>query len=283
MIRREPAAIVAAHRMDPGRLELYVEGRRDRLFLMWILDKRMSKNATIKEVSSVDIPETLGGERGRLMAFAKMIEGGPSSIMIFADADHDRLLGRDVPKGVVLTDFRDLEGYLIRVDLMDKLLALGLGDEACVSSEVIEGMLSAGREIACIRVASDERGMQLPFSKTRLDKHLDVKKNGVVVFLRDSYLRALVSNAQLSLKLVEHVVGISNEVSDRFRDVESIQMIHGKDFMVMVDELMRSLGGRGVDSRSIWMAFERESVVGFKVLASVVAFLCAAGKEVSSL
>lgn len=65
-MRRDPQTILTAHRMDPTRRELYVEGPSDRIFLDWLAGEEKDANARIIEVSLVDLPRVslLGGRRG---------------------------------------------------------------------------------------------------------------------------------------------------------------------------------------------------------------------------
>ncbi len=61
MIRRTPDAIVIAHRMDPARRELYVEGHRDRLFFCWLMGLAQDVNTKVIEISAVDLPNVEAG------------------------------------------------------------------------------------------------------------------------------------------------------------------------------------------------------------------------------
>src|SRR5206468_3136096 len=73
MLRRDPEAIVTAHLMDRARRELYVEGRRDRIFLDWLISTDRHPDVSVVEISSVNLPEISGGERGRLLHFARLV------------------------------------------------------------------------------------------------------------------------------------------------------------------------------------------------------------------
>src|SRR5262245_4364060 len=123
MIRRTPEAILTAYRMDPARRELYVEGRRDRLFFDWLMGTLSVTKACVREIAAVELAcVSNGGERARLLAFAGQIGQAPIALMCFADADSDRLLSRPVPQRVWLTDGRDLEGYVLHPTCIEKVL-----------------------------------------------------------------------------------------------------------------------------------------------------------------
>jgi hypothetical protein len=63
-VRQDPQRILAAHRMDPARRELYVEGPGDRIFLGWLVGDQKSPDARIIEIDLVELPtDILGGKK----------------------------------------------------------------------------------------------------------------------------------------------------------------------------------------------------------------------------
>ena len=80
MIRRNPKAIIMAAQMDHERRELYVEGKKDRLFIKWLTLGRISSNSRILESNVVEINESQGGEKERLLLFAKLSEDKANNI-----------------------------------------------------------------------------------------------------------------------------------------------------------------------------------------------------------
>ena len=73
-MQRDIKAILVAHKIDPKRRELYVEGRRDRSFFLWFLGDERDPDTSIFAIDSVrcDVPVE-GGCRGRLLTFAASI------------------------------------------------------------------------------------------------------------------------------------------------------------------------------------------------------------------
>src|SRR6266542_1133360 len=70
MLRRVPETILIAHRMDPGRRELYVEGVRDRVFLNWLVGDGLGLRSAVVPIELVDLPNVdEGGNRERLKRF----------------------------------------------------------------------------------------------------------------------------------------------------------------------------------------------------------------------
>src|ERR1039458_9003533 len=107
-MQRDIKAIIVAHRIDPKRRELYVEGRRDRSFFLWFLGNERDPNAIIFDIDSVRCDDPVeGGCRGRLLTFATNIRSYNLKVRCFADADFDRILNRPVPANTWLTDRRD--------------------------------------------------------------------------------------------------------------------------------------------------------------------------------
>ena len=205
MIRRTPEAIVIAHVMDQSRKSLYVEGLRDRLFLSWLLGDQADNGAVIAEIDFVEIPESgAGGNRGRLIKFAEQLGTKDVAIRMFADADWDRVLGRCLPQRVWLTDYRDLEGYILCERCLDKLLRLGIGTERVSARNLLAAVLNSARPLGALRLASDIDGLNLPFQNTDLTRHVAGEGEAISVDLA-SYLRALLQNAGISLSRLQQI------------------------------------------------------------------------------
>jgi hypothetical protein len=197
-VKRDVVAILAAHRLDPARRELYVEGHRDRMVLLWLVGADLHENSRIVEVRFVDVNVDTGGERGRLLKFAAEVEGDPAQIRALVDADFDRLLGMTVPSNVWLTDRRDLEGYVLREDCLDKVFRLAASTDQVNVGDILRALTSAARRLSALRVMSARTGLDLPFQKTPLAKHVAATKTGFTLDI-ESYLRVLLQNGGVSL------------------------------------------------------------------------------------
>jgi hypothetical protein len=262
--------------MDPDRLELYVEGRRDRVFLQWILKGNQSKHALIKEIAFVDLPGVVGGERGRLIAFASAVEGKTQRLLFFADADYDRLLGRSLPGNVILTDGRDLEGYILREDCMEKVIALGLTSDTIPADKVLNQALMVGKRLAHIRLLSEINNLRLAFQATNLKKHLVWEKDGSLSFSLKTYLSALLSNSQRSLTQTDYILSEVQNLEMRFKETPILELIHGKDFMEILDKFLdHATKDARITSDTIWMTFERSHVLFYQALQKIYNLLLA--------
>jgi hypothetical protein len=73
---------VVAYIMDPQRRELYVEGVGDKGFLDWLIGEAFLPGARVVCIDSIDIEVDEGGNRGRLLAFLKLMVAQVSRIQI---------------------------------------------------------------------------------------------------------------------------------------------------------------------------------------------------------
>ena len=274
MLRRVPEAILTALKMDPARVELYVEGERDRMFLTWILGACLPQNARIIPITFVDIPDVeKGGERGRLLSLAQGVGPEQERIRFFADADFDRLLERDVPALVWLTDCRDLEGYVISLDCIDRVLRLALAVDEPTAEQVREQIYSYGRRLGLLRLLSEVRGLDLPFQHSDLRRH--VRWNGARLELRfQRYLQSLLQNAGITLNRLEEVNASLRELTLKHETTANSQIIHGKDAFCITERFLEKVGIRKDEGeRLLWCSFERRAVQFFPILGCVVGYL----------
>ncbi|TGV40432.1 hypothetical protein EN829_003795 [Mesorhizobium sp. M00.F.Ca.ET.186.01.1.1] len=152
---------------------------------------------TVLTVDAVDFAVPVsGGNRGRLVEFAKIVEGKTTAIMFFADADYDLLLNKKPPGNVLLTDRRDIEGYIFNERAIGKILRLSL----CTTEEskpLFNAIISICKRVAAIRVFSEERGLKLPFQDTNLKRYISKGTNPMLD--EGAYIKALMQNGEISL------------------------------------------------------------------------------------
>ncbi len=276
MIRRAPQAIIMAHRMDSDRRVVYVEGSHDAAFLKWLVGARKHPDAQIREIGTVKLDDVGdGGERGRLIGFATLLSvANCARIRCFADADFDRLLKRECPKSVWLTDGRDLEGYVLRNECVEKVLLLGIGQHAVSARDILNDVLTVGRRVGILRVVSEVDELALPFARTKLQRHLTMSQ-GRVNFALEPFLQALLQNAGTSLAMKNRVLKRVAEVADDLVDVPDIQIIHGKDAFCLIEKALSQFGiRRGAEvGKMLWSSFESRFVERGSNLDQVQSFL----------
>lgn len=273
-MRQDPQRILAAHRMDPERRELYVEGHSDRIFLDWLIGDQKNKDARIIEIGLVELPDVItGGEKGRLLAFAREVEGAAAQIKVLADADTDRILERSIPANVLLTDKRDLEGYVLRPECVEKVIRLGYLNDRLDTHQVLREVTSIGRELGILRLMSELDERNLPFQKTELKRHLIINGDSVRLNL-ERFATALLHNAGISRKELPEIVRRHQEVAETYSHLGDGQIVHGKDSIVVLERLLRVHGLQSEDTgRLLRCSYERQWIQGHPVLERVYEFM----------
>ena len=274
MIRRTPEAIVTAHMMDPSRRELFVEGSRDRLFLRWLLGEHLHPNANVIEISAINIPFVdAGGERGRLMAFARWVNGHDVKIRFFADADFDRLLRRAVPRKVWFTDSRDMEWYIVNESCLEKVLKLGVATEVLTALELLGTVQTLGRRPGLLRVLSEIQALELPFQRTDLSRFLRYTAGRLRLDF-DGYVQALLQNAGISLRKKNSVLQGVAVLEQQYAEFPDCEIIHGKDaFSIIVKALSRFGAKESEAVKMLWTSFEAVFVTAGSNLKAVQEYL----------
>jgi hypothetical protein len=219
--------------IDQARRVLFVEGSRDLAFWRELVPSLDRKDTVIYPISVLECELSDGGERGRLFFVANTILASAASrrILFFADADYDRLLGREELSNVVLTDGRDLESYGLTHACFERLCVRGVGMDRAAAEAVFDRVIEATKPIGMLRVASMRTNLKLPFQRT-LDKGRFAK------FLVDNrrldisrLITTLLQNAQISLAKISEVVELFRLESDNLDQIAIDQIVHGKDFI----------------------------------------------------
>lgn len=263
--------------MDSRRRELYVEGRRDRLFFNWLLGSRRSQNTVIHEIDSVAfdaIPE--GGNRAKLMCFAEAIAPQCLAVRCFADADFDRILRRPCPDNVWLTDTRDLEGYFLQPRCIEKVLRLAMVSEKLNPEAVLTEVRNHARPLGVLRLLSVQRGLKLPFQERPVRPHLR-RTGGRLNLNFDAYLQSLLQGAHVSLKRMQKIKAEHSALLEATKNVDERELLHGKDCVAVLSVLLKAdeFKENAVEP-SCWTSLDREVLNGFPNLESAIAYLCAA-------
>lgn len=271
-MRRDPQTIFATHDLDPDRCDLFVEGVRDRQFLEWLVGSDKHSKATVTEMEFVDVPGTLvGGQRARLMAFAMQALEDDATIRFFADADFDRLTGAAVPANVWLTDGRDLEGYLIRADCVEKIWRLALNAEVDADA-LLSCVVDAAKAVTFLRLASLELQLDLPFNATTLRGRVTATPSCVEVH-RETFARALLQNGEVTLGRLDELIARATTIAESAPEPEC-DLIHGHDFLELLTEILLKAGVSRRDApKCAWASFERGHAIGHPALSEVLAYL----------
>jgi hypothetical protein len=273
MIQRDLKAILAAHRIDPERRELYVEGKRDRLLLHWLAEPDIDYNTSIIEIANVYLPnETVGGERGRLLALARASQTWEAQMAFLADADFDRILRRRVPRNVWLTDRRDMEGYLLREECFRKAMVIGHGIETWSPQELLLEVQKTGRTLGLLRLVSEVDHLDLPFRKLKLERYVGIKNKTLSIKV-DQLLQTLLQNARLTIKRRDGIMQRFEQLKEEYSSMPDSELIHGKDALRLYEIAVEKYGGDSKAANALWVTFERAWVGEYPALGKVCEFL----------
>jgi len=227
---------------DPKMRILFVEGNRDLAFWREIVPLRERKDTVIYSIGVIDVEVKTGGERGRLIRLAEIVNDSEFRLRIrfFADADCDRLLARERLETVILTDGRDLESYTLSNSCFEKLWLTGVAGAVGEDKKLLSSVINLAKPIGILRVVSEKYQMNLPFQRlfekgwkrfltgNRFDRTLDFKK----------LMRTLLQLKHNSLKDYDDLNRIFETENDSFNQFDSIQIIHGKDLIGILEVLL---------------------------------------------
>lgn len=271
-IRRTPQAIIKSFEMDPDKRAVYVEGQNDRLFFEYVFEDQIDEQTVFLEISTVDLPEVdKGGNRGRLIEFAKQISESGVKIKCFVDADSSRILhSLEFPHTIILTDFRDLEGYLYERSYINKFIKVGLKTEK-ITPEYLLDEISKAREIAILRLCSEEKEYKFPFNQVNKNLHryyqpgqdINLKKY-IAVLLQKCDNKPTDNDFKYSLE----------QSTEKCRTISDRDLLHGKDVLRIIKEIASTLGLKKDNVELVfWMSFDRADVGKFPALKEVDEFL----------
>ena len=275
MMRRSPTTILLAHKFDPARRELFVEGSIDRSLLEQWLGTRKHSDARITEIKFVDLPQDLpGGERGRLMHFARAVSPDFTSLKFFADADFDRLLNRPTLPHVWLTDGRDLESYLLNETCLCTAIRLGVNTDSITGSQLLKIIKSIGRQLGLLRAISERDSYNLPFQRTKLARFLTVKRCTVTLDL-NRYLASLLNNAdpRISLRTRDIILTQLQAAEIDYAKWDDFQIIHGKDLICLFECALKNYGAPKHCDGYLWLALDKAALENYAQLKKVKNFL----------
>lgn len=276
-MRRAISAVLAAHKMDPRRYELYVEGQRDKTFLDWLVPLAERRDARVVLISSIEVPNTgEGGERQRLVEFLNVVSTEAPKIRGLVDADSYRLIEQPglLPMNAWLTDYRDLEAYVLALENVQTGLQLGYGQDATVAPEIFDSMVRVARRVAVLRLVSENLDLDLPISAHKWLRYVRCNRFGIIDLDEDGVISSLLQAAHVSLARKDEIAAYWTELFRALTTVDNRDIIHGKDAMALLTRQFRSLGVVTDDVTPVlWTTFRREYVREHSILIEVVEFL----------
>jgi hypothetical protein len=273
--RRTPEAHFKSLEFDPDRKILVVEGLEDRLFLEYLCGKKINKNAIILEIETVEINSTIyGGNRGRIIHFAGLLKTNHPNIKFLVDKDYSQYTNEKLPLNTILTDFKDLEGYLYKENYIDKFLKIGIKTDKINSSHLLKELYKA-KFFGYIRLTSLINDLNLSVNKTnkKITKYIKVDSLYKVTFKENDYLISLIQNSTQKPKLDDLKDEIVNTI-EKFKTEENNLLVHGKDVLAILKSICIKLGNSKENIENIfWMCFDSNDLNMHPNLKGTVDFL----------
>jgi hypothetical protein len=221
---------------DPTRRVLFVEGNRDVVFWKVIVPTMQRGDTVIYPISEILADQVDGGERGRLIWYARTVAETliAGRVSFFADADNDRILQIPLPENVTLTDGRDLESYALSECCMIRLGLQGIGTPEHEAATLLSVVVAVTRPIGVLRIMAARKGIGLAFQRTlresRIRRFLQGDYLGVTLDV-DRLLSTLLQNSNISLARKDDFSAWLAAETERCRRFEDNEIIHGKDFV----------------------------------------------------
>jgi hypothetical protein len=271
-LRRKPEAIIKSFEMDPEKKAVYVEGIEDRLFFEYAFEKQVKDGTLFFEIETVDLPEVAkGGNRQRLIEFAAQVESSDAKIKCFVDTDYTNICKKEtIPKTAILTDFKDLEAYLYEKKYLNKFIKLGLKTNK-ITPQFILDEISNAREIAILRVCSQDKNFDFPFQKT--NEHFSRYYKPTKGLNLNGYIQTLLQNSKIKPQKIELHTAI-NETKNKCKQIDNRHLIHGKDVIEIIKEISRILGYKKDNIELVfWMSFDNADINKFPALKKVAEFI----------
>lgn len=284
-LRRSPEVILAAHEFDQERRELYVEGVRDRVFLNWLVHERQDPNALVVCIDDVDIPdphtdldEDSYGNRERVIELMRIVDGHAPRIRGFIDRDQDHLVGAAaLTRNVWVSDFRDMESYVLFEENLDQVLRAGAGTESVEASNMLTSLFDTATFLAAARLVSQRNAYRFPVGSAKWERHIRAVDGVVTSFDGGAVLRQLVQNSAISLTTLPSITDEVNAALSELEELDPRMRVQGKDAMRIVRIQLKSIGIEVTEAFHILgPTFRRESISKFPQLRSTANFVALA-------
>ena len=231
MIRRPPEAIVEAARLDPGRLDLFVEGIADKLFISHFCDP-----ATVREIRvfpidlAMEYSSNANGCKGRVLHLAAIAaQKGVQNLRFLVDSDLDHLLDLAPLPNLIRTELPDIEAHSISVNALRKTIQIGYGQQLDHIDEIHNALVFASSEIGLLRYVSLANRLNLSINGSKKDKCLSVR-NELPVFDIRRFLKNVLQNSQDTTIDEPGVCSLLEGHRHHFESVPIENRIRGKDY-----------------------------------------------------
>jgi hypothetical protein len=163
---------------DKQAMILFVEGASDTQFMSRLVPNSERVNTTVYSIDSVEIPTpVLGGNRGRLIWLADQLRGEAhllGRVLCLIDADNDYITGVSRAHPILITDYCDLESYVMNDCSLAHIL-FHFGEEISNIGNLKTLIYRCCEKIKILRVVNEIGGfeMRINFSvEGKVGRHL---------------------------------------------------------------------------------------------------------------
>jgi hypothetical protein len=213
---------------------VFVEGLRDLAFWRKLSPVSERINSVIYSIDSIEIECAAGGNKGRLIALATKLNtaGFGERVKFFVDADYDHFIKKQHPSNVIITDYRDIEGYAFNEETIGEIVLTGLAKQKDINF-IFCSLINLCFPIGVLRLLSESESLELPFNKTFKNKGRSkiIKKNGTDQIIdTKALISKLLQNAQISLSKLEGLQDDFEKLLAKEKSTDYRLIIHGKDW-----------------------------------------------------
>ncbi|WP_326651087.1 DUF4435 domain-containing protein [Streptomyces anthocyanicus] len=284
--RRRIEELVALYEFEPEIVDLFVEGRSDRVLFEHLLDDA-GEHVRVWEVDDIDIPAEMVasvgefvGAKGRVVALAaeleqRLADDGTYSVLCIVDADFDHIIRPEVKasKFLAATDFSCLESYYWNPKTVRKYLGLSLhGSVPLKHDQFMSEVENVVSEVFLLRLAT--ASLKLNFSWVDPASCCgDPRKKGGIRF--SDYFEKIINKN----KAHERKGDLERRV-EKYRELKAGDMrhlIHGHDLCKVISWLIRpyirdrSITSEEVISRSLACCADRGDLAHHPLFTRILA------------
>lgn len=244
--------IVARYKLERKICDIYVEGKRDKVFYNRILKKLGITNVRLYEISSIKVTKNYYPEkdlklkynnRNKIIYLADKFESekvSPDRVRCLIDSDFDFILQKKCNNIYLLfTDYTCLEMYLYNEATLEKFLEINLGGFAYSVSHILSQCSKILPDLFLIRLADEILDLNMtmrPFRRCCLCVDCEITLDF------DEYIwRCLTSNNHHSRleEFKEIIEKYRNSLTDEHR-----KQIHKDDFFELLSFFINEHGNK---------------------------------------
>lgn len=268
--KRTSESLIKSLEFDSDKKILIVEGVSDRLFLEFLQSSK-NEDVVILEIENIDIDTDFNGNKGKIIQLISRVPTNIENISFFIDRDYD-LNEENINQNTILTDFKDLETYLLNKSYLDKFLRIGIKCEKITSDKIYKELLNC-QYFGFIRKLSITNNLNLPINSCneKLEKYVKYNKTKGIEIDYTKYLALVIQKAKLKLSTEELQKQI-NLFIDNDKSIPEF-IIHGKDLIKFLEIICNSIGYKQDIEAPFWMSFDHNNVKNYKNLKKVIEFI----------